>query len=140
MIRALTAYLATAVTMLIMDFCWLTAMGGFYKSQLGPLMKTPPNLAAAAAFYLVYVAGVTAFVVLPSLQRAGARVGAKGGWPRASLFGGGFGLVAYATYDLTNLSTLSGFSLTLTVTDLAWGMVITAASATVGYLAARRVG
>ena len=135
--RVLTAYLATMATMLVMDFAWLTGMGGFYHDQLGPLLKTPPNMVAAAAFYLLYLLGVTVFVVLPSLAKAGA---GPGGWRRAAVHGGLFGLVGYGVYDLTNLATLSGFTLSLTLADMSWGVVITAVSATVGFAVARRFG
>ena len=42
-----------------------------------------------------------------------------------------FGLVAYATYDLTNLATLRGWSLPVTLVDIAWGAAVTALSAAV---------
>jgi uncharacterized membrane protein len=65
---------------------------------------------------------------------------AKGRWFLAAGRGGLFGLVAYATYDLTNLATLKGFPTILAVMDLSWGFVITAVAASVGCLVARRFG
>jgi uncharacterized membrane protein len=132
MSRVLIAYLATLAAMLAMDFIWLTATSGLYRHALGPLLLAQPNLGAAVAFYLVYVAGVVGLVVLPALKRRE--------WPAVAWRAGGFGLVAYATYDLTNLATLRGFPVTIAGTDMAWGVVITALSASAGYAAARRVG
>ena len=61
-------------------------------------------------------------------------------WQKAALLGVAFGLVAYSTYDLTNLGTMKGFTLKITLIDLTWGMVVTGVSSTVAYLAARRFG
>ena len=132
MSRVLTAYLATLAAMLALDFGWLTATSGIYRQAVGPLLLAQPNLGAAAAFYLVYVAGVVGLVVAPALKRRE--------WPAVALRAAGFGLVAYATYDLTNLATLKGFPMAIAAMDMAWGLVITALSACAGYAAARRVG
>lgn len=66
--------------------------------------------------------GVTLFVTAPAvLEGRGAA--------SAALWGGLFGLVAYGTYDLTNLATLAGFPWTIALLDMAWGVTITAAMA-----------
>jgi uncharacterized membrane protein len=80
-------------------------------------------------FYALYVAGVAVFVIVPALDR--------GRWIRAAGLGALFGVVAYATYDLTNLATLNGFSQKLAVIDMLWGATITAASASAGYFAGK---
>ena len=122
--NASLAYLLTAAVLLPLDFLWLRTVGqGFYRDRLGDLLAAQPNLPAAAAFYLVYIAGVVFFVVLPALE--------NGSWPAALLRGALFGLVAYATYDLTNLATLRGWSLPVTLVDIAWGALVTALSAAV---------
>jgi len=72
------------------------------------------------------------FVVVPALE--------KGSWVRALLFGALFGLITYATYDLTNLATLKDWPLVVTVVDLIWGTVL-AASVSVGtYVIAAKIG
>ena len=86
-------------------------------------------MAPAAAFYLLYVAGILFFAVFPAL--------ATGRWTTALGRGAALGLVAYATYDLTNAATLRGWSTTVTIADLCWGTALTALAATVGYLATR---
>lgn len=51
-----------------------------------------------------------------------------------------FGFVAYATYDLTNLATMKGYSRKIVVIDLLWGALITALTATGAYLAVQLLG
>jgi uncharacterized membrane protein len=130
MIRILVAYVATLVAFCIGDFVWLgTVAAGFYRSEIGPLLLAAPNWPAAGAFYALYAAGTVTFAVMPALRAAA--------WTRALLYGTLFGFFAYATYDLTNLATLKGWSLSLSVVDIAWGMAVTGMAATVGYLGAR---
>jgi uncharacterized membrane protein len=128
--RCLAAYGAALVVFLGLDFAWLTVFARrFYTGQIGALLLPQGRLGPAVLFYLLYLAGVIIFVVAPALDR--------GRWTRAPAFGALFGLVAYATYDLTNLATLKGFTLTLTMVDLAWGGSLTAVAACVGYAAGR---
>jgi uncharacterized membrane protein len=126
MIRAFAAYIATLTTFLVLDFVWLGYIAGnFYRSELGPLLLERPNLLASALFYALYAIGIVIFAVSPALQSQS--------WTSALLFGALFGLFAYATYDMTNYATLRGFPLTITLLDMAWGMVVTGISATVAY-------
>jgi uncharacterized membrane protein len=55
----------------------------------------------------------------------------------AAIFGGLFGLFAYATYEMTNYATLRGWPLAVVVVDMAWGTAVTAAAAALGYAATR---
>lgn len=114
-------FLATLAALAIFDGLWLGLVARkFYRSQLGALMANRPNWAAAIIFYLIYTVGVTVFVVNGSDS------------PVEALWRGAlFGLVAYATYDLTNQATLANWPRLVTVVDLAWGTVMTAL---VGYL------
>ena len=117
------------VAFFAIDFVWLSTMTSrFYQPRLGGLLAKNPNFAAAVVFYLLYVVGVIALAVVPGV-REGALVGAL--W-RGALFG----LLAYATYDLTNLATIEGWPLDLTFVDLVWGTVLTSAVSAVGYYAA----
>lgn len=126
------AYLATALVFLGLDFLWLTRISpAFYRSRIGELLLAQPNFAAAAAFYLLYVAGIVYFAVVPALN--------AGNWTTALLSGAILGLVAFGTYDMTNLATLKGWSLQVSLVDMTWGIIITAASATGGYFMAVRL-
>lgn len=118
--------LISGVVMGILDGVWLSVVANkFYKSQIGQLLLDKPNMAAAVAFYVIYLVGVAAFVITPALE--------KGSWMYAAAYGALFGLVAYATYDLTNLATLKAWPLKLVVVDLIWGMLLTAVVATATY-------
>ncbi|WP_020178045.1 DUF2177 family protein [Methylopila sp. M107] len=126
----LIGYAATAAAFLVGDAIWLGVVAReFYRGQLGDLMAPNPNVWAAAAFYLIYVAGVVYFVVQPAL--------ASGSWATALVSGALFGFVAYATYDLTNLAVTRGFPAPMAFVDMAWGAALTACAGTLGYLAAR---
>jgi len=91
-------------------------------------MVEKANLLAAGLFYLLFVGALVYFVVAP---------GVNGGEMREVVLRGAlFGLVTYATYDLTNLATLREWSLTVTIVDLAWGTVLTAATSALSVWAA----
>ena len=128
----LIAYATTALIFFAMDFAWLSVAGNLiYKPRLGSLLLDKPNLPLAAAFYLLYVVGIVIFAVMPALT--------QGSWMRALWGGALLGLVAYGTYDLTNLSTLAGWSTTVSVFDMSWGVVVTGLAATAGYFITRMV-
>ncbi|MGA0544140.1 DUF2177 family protein [Brevundimonas sp. VNH65] len=133
MMRAIAAIGATGVVFLILDAIWLTVVGGrLYRPILGDLLAPSVNWPAAVAFYLIYLGGIGFFAVWPALD--------QGQWTRAALNGAVLGLVAYATYDLTNQATLRTWSTTITLADIAWGTFVTCAAATAGYFAGRMVG
>ena len=126
-------YGAAALAMLALDAVWLTTMAPrLYQPRIGELMAAKPSLAPAVVFYLLYIFGIMALAVLPALR--------EGGWRRLLIHAAVFGLVAYATYDLTNQATLKTWSTTVTLADMAWGTVITTIAAAAGFAAMRRVG
>lgn len=128
--RHLIAYLGTALAFCLLDFGWLSLVApSFYQAQIGPLLLTAPKLVPALCFYLLYVAGLVFFCVSPA--------GAAGRWLQATLRGAVFGLVAYATYDLSNLATLRGWTLSLTLVDMLWGACASAAACACGHFAVR---
>ena len=131
---ALIAYASTAVVFLALDAIWLSTMADrLYRPALGHLMVARFELLPAIAFYAVYLAGVVAFAVMPGLK--GRR------WTTALGLGALLGLVAYATYDLTNQATLRDWPWRVTLADLCWGTIVTATSAAVGCrLTARLTG
>jgi uncharacterized membrane protein len=130
MTRLLLAYGGALATFCALDFAWLGLFAkGFYQSQLSALLLPRPNWTAAALFYLAYPAGVVLFAITPALD--------SGGIVRVLALGAILGTFAYATYDLTNLATLKGWSAGVTVLDIAWGALVTAAAAAGGFLLAR---
>ena len=119
-------YLITTIAFFALDFIWLsTATSRIYKPYLGDLLAEKPNLAVAAGFYLFYVVGLVALAIVPGLKE-GLVVGAL--W-RGALFG----LLAYATYDLTNLATIQGWAWQVSVIDMVWGTVLNSVVAVIGY-------
>lgn len=127
------AYIAAGVAFLIIDAIWLTIMAdALYRPLLGDRLAPQFHLAPAVAFYLIYIGGIVFFAVMPAL--------AGGGLAKAVLNGAAMGLVAYATYDLTNHATLRDWPLAVTLADIPWGMFVTAAGASAGFLAASRFG
>ena len=129
----IAAYIASAVSFLALDALWLGVVARkLYQREFGPMLLEKPNMAAAVAFYALYLVGVVVFAVKPALE--------ADSWTRAVIHGALFGLIAYATYDLTNLATLKGFPIRVVAPDLIWGAAVTAAAALVGYTAAARFG
>lgn len=124
-----TAYIGSAIAMLALDAIWLTTMvPRVYQPALGNLLADPPNFWIAGVFYLLYVVGIVVFAVLPAQG--------QGNWLMALGLGALLGLVAYGTYDFTNLSTLRNWPLHLSLIDVAWGTLLTGVAASAGYFVA----
>ena len=97
-------YGLTVVPFLVLDLLWLGLVAkNFYFERLGRVVPLEINRPAALAFYLLFVAGIVYFAVAPAL--------AQGGLRQALFRGALFGLFTYATYDLTNLSTIKDWPL-----------------------------
>jgi uncharacterized membrane protein len=115
--NAILLYLLTLAVFFAVDMVWLGVVAkGFYRRWLGPLMSPKVNWTAAVLFYLLFIVGIVVFAVRPALLQ-GAPLKALG-------LGALFGLIAYATYDLTNLATLKDWPLIVTIVDLCWGTVL----------------
>jgi len=127
----LKLYFITLIAFLGIDALWLGLVApSFYKSQIGYIMAENPNFLAAGLFYLLFIFGMVIFIVEPGVREQ-TLMQAVG---RGALFG----LVTYATYDLTNLATLEGWPVLVTVVDLAWGTFLSAAVTLVSVWAGKR--
>jgi uncharacterized membrane protein len=123
--RVVAAYAGTAIVMVTLDMLWLGVIAKpLYQQGIGHLMAERPNVGVAVVFYLVYALGVLIFAVSP--QHNGSS------WTTTLAMGALFGFFAYATYDLTNLATLRDWPLGLSLIDIGWGTVVSAASAAGG--------
>jgi uncharacterized membrane protein len=130
MIYYLKLYFAALAAFFAIDMVWLGLVArGFYRKHLGFIMADKPNWIVAIIFYLLFIAGVLVFVVVPGLKGASLKT--------ALLRAAFFGLVTYATYDLTNLATLKDWPVIVTVVDIIWGMVLSTLVGLVGILAGR---
>lgn len=127
----LKLYLITLLVFLGIDSLWLGFVAPkFYQAQIGYIMTKSPNLLAAGLFYLLFIVGMVIFVVEPGVREQTLA--------QAVLRGALFGLVTYATYDLTNLATLEGWPILVTVVDLIWGTTLSAAVTLVSVWAGKR--
>jgi uncharacterized membrane protein len=126
MTRLLVAYATTLIVFCCFDFVWLGWVAkDYYQSQLGGLLLVQPNWAAAVTFYALYAAGVVFFCISPALDAVSLG--------KAALLGALLGALAYATYDLSNLATLKGWPMALSLVDIAWGSFVTCVAASAGY-------
>jgi uncharacterized membrane protein len=125
-------YFAILVGFLAIDMIWLLGIAkSTYAAEMGSLMKKQPNLVAAGVFYLLYVAGIWFFAVRPTEGL---------GLMTAIGYGAALGLVAYGTYDLTNLTVTEGFGVKIAMIDLVWGTVVTAIAAAIGSTVLKALG
>jgi uncharacterized membrane protein len=128
----LKLYAVALPVFIVIDLIWLGVVAkNFYKDQIGFLMKSDVNWTAAIIFYLLFIVGLVLFVIAPAIE--------KGSWMHALLFGALFGLITYATYDLTNLATLKDWPMLVTIVDLAWGATLAASVSTITYFIASKI-
>jgi uncharacterized membrane protein len=124
--RVWTLYLAALVPFLVIDLIWLGVVAkGLYRREMGDLIRQPINKTAALAFYLLYPLGLVIFVLPQALAPGG------GGVSEAFIRGALLGMLAYGTYDLTNLATVRGFSTKIALIDWVWGTLLTGAVAAI---------
>jgi len=117
---------------LAIDMIWLVLVARkFYQQQIGILMRPDVNWGAAIIFYLLFIIGLVTFVISPAVE--------KQSWIHALLYGSLFGLITYATYDLTNLATLKDWPLLVTIVDLIWGSVLAGSISVVTYIIAGKI-
>lgn len=122
-LKYLALFGLTFVVFLVLDLVWLIKISPkFYKKNLGHLMATKVNYAPAIIFYVLFIIAIIMFVIGP------AYIGGRG-WSHALLYGAGFGLITYSTYDLTNFATLKKWPLNVTIADIIWGTSLSTATA-----------
>ena len=122
MTKYIFAYVATLASFVLIDLVWLMWVArSTYVAEMGTLLRKEPQLPAAIAFYLLYAAGLMFFAVVPGLKSGSAL--------QALFLGAALGLVAYGTYDLTNLSVVEGFNLRIALIDLLWGTFLSGIAA-----------
>lgn len=126
--KTIIAFVAATATFFLLDMAWLGLVAKeFYRSKLGHLMAADTNWAPAVVFYLIYIAGINYFVVVPAV--------AAQAWQVALLRGALLGSLCYATYDFTNWATLKDWPWTIVLVDVLWGMALTATTSVVAYWA-----
>jgi uncharacterized membrane protein len=127
----LKSYLLTVVVFFAIDLTWLGLIAKkMYADKLGFIMSPQVNWVPAILFYLLFVIGLLLMVILPAIE--------KKSWTHALLYGILFGLVTYATYDLTNLATLKNWPVSITIIDLIWGAFLSAATSVISFFAIQK--
>lgn len=128
----LKLYSIAVLVFFAIDMVWLGLVAkNFYSQQIGFIMKSNVNWLAAIIFYLLFVVGLVVFVISPAVD--------KQSWLYALTYGALFGLITYATYDLTNLATLKDWPLLVTIVDLIWGTVLAASVSVISFLIATKI-
>lgn len=126
----LKLYLLTVPVFFVIDLIWLGVVArGFYRDNLAHLLSATVNWPAAIVFYLLFIAGILYFAVLPAL--------AEGSLWRAVINGALFGFFTYMTYDLTNLATLPDWPIKVVIVDILWGTMLCASVAASAFMIGR---
>ena len=129
--RLAIAYVVTGLIFLTLDGGWIALMGpALYKPEIGPLLAEKVRAAPAVLFYLLYLVGLIYFCVAPNLET---------GWAKAAISGAVLGLVAYGAYDLTCQAVMKTWSSKVSVADIIWGAVASAAASAAGVAITRAV-
>lgn len=127
MLEYLKLYGIAFVVFFVVDIIWLGLVAkDLYNKEIGSLLKPDVNWVAAIIFYLLFILGLVVFVIEPSVS--------SNSLGKVMLLGAFFGLVTYATYDLTNLATMKNFTLKITLIDLTWGTTLGFLTSTLTYL------
>ncbi|NCT40293.1 MAG: DUF2177 family protein [Alphaproteobacteria bacterium] len=120
------AYAVTTISFLAIDAVWLGVVAKkFYSDQMGDLMLDNINFAVAAVFYLFYTVGIVVFAIKPAIAADNILL--------ALGYGALFGFLAYGTYDFTNMATVKDWPFLMSFVDIAWGTVLTASAAGIGF-------
>lgn len=133
MIQFIKYYSVAFVVFFAIDLVWLGVVAkNMYKEHLGFIMSPNVNWVAAIGFYMVFIAGLIFFALNPAIE--------KNSITYAIFVGGFFGLITYATYDMTNLATLKDWPVFITVVDIIWGTVLCSLTTTVSFLVLKFIG
>ena len=123
-------YGLTVPLFFVIDIIWLGVVAkSFYQKNLKYILSPNVNWTAAIIFYLIYIAGILIFAVLPALAKDSLR--------HAAVWGALFGFFTYATYDLTNLALLKDWPIIIVIVDILWGVVLCSAVATLSFFVAK---
>ncbi len=119
----------TLAIFLILDFVWLGLIAKqIYSRYLGPKMIKKPNYLAAFSFYIIFVIGLMVFVIVPSLNLKDLN--------HLLVYAPLYGLVTYATFDLTSEAVFKDWPTAISIIDILWGIILSSSCATLSYLIA----
>ena len=119
------SFIFVSIIFLIIDVLWLSiTVKSLYRPALGSLLKDKPVMWAAVLFYIIYMVGLALIIIKPAL--------ANDSILQALWTGVVFGIVAYGTYNLTNMATVKNWSASIVWIDMLWGGFLTGFSSAVG--------
>jgi uncharacterized membrane protein len=125
-------YILTFLVFLAIDAVWLLFISkDFYSKEIGHLMAEKALLLPALIFYLLFVVGVLIFAIIPGYEAQSLS--------KTLMLSALFGLMTYATYDLTNLATLRDWPLKVTIIDIIWGSSLATLTGLAGYYIAKLI-
>lgn len=131
-LEILIVYAGSLAAFFAIDMLWLGIIAkNFYARQLGHVLRPRVHWPPAIIFYFIFIVGILIFAVVPGIE--------AGSLARTALMAALFGLFCYATYDLSNLSTLKDWPLLVTIVDIVWGVTISTSVAVIGYLIGRAI-
>lgn len=126
MMTFIKVFIISMIVFLLIDLLWLGVFAKkLYNKELGLLLKDKFNILPALIFYIIFITAISIFVIIPSINKESIK--------EVILLGALFGLVTYATYDLTNYVTLNGFPLKIVIIDIIWGTFLSTLTATITY-------
>ena len=111
-----------SIIFLLIDGLWLfLTIKSFYRPALNNLLLDKPIIWATVLFYIIYTIGLTIVILRPGLI--------TNSFFEVFLNGFFFGLVAYGTYNLTNMATVKDWSPIVVFVDMIWGGILTSSVA-----------
>ena len=117
--QKIVTYIIALIIFTLLEALWLTQAAPHVYASLSHIISKQPNLLGALIFFLAYPIGILYFAVFPNLGNISKTLG------NAALLGA----LCYGTYSLTNLATLKGWTPTISLFDIGWGMILTALTA-----------
>ena len=124
------AYGAALLVIGALDALWLGVLAkDFYRHEMVAVASGEVRWLPAMLFYFGYPAGLMGLALIPAAETLSGAV----------LRAGLVGLVAYGTYDLSNMATLKQWNWGLALTDTLWGTVLSAAAGGAAYWTLKRM-
>jgi len=119
------SFIFVSIIFLVIDVIWLSiTVKSLYRPALGGLLAEKPVMWAAVLFYIIYMLGLALIILKPAISNDSIL--------QAFWTGVVFGVVAYGTYNLTNMATIKNWSANIVWIDMMWGGLLTGFSSAVG--------
>tara|TARA_B100000768_G_C11266747_1_gene371466 strand:+ start:1810 stop:2208 length:399 start_codon:yes stop_codon:yes gene_type:complete len=122
----LKLFLVSFITFLFLDAIWLGLIArGFYSKHLSLYLTDNVIWPSAFIFYIIFNIGLLIFVILPSIE--------KNSYSTLLIYSILYGLVTFATYDLTNHATIKDWPLIVSIVDMSYGMFVALVSSSAAF-------